>query len=64
MKPDVAKIRKWVGANLGIDPKGLSDADVVKVANYMLRCDALELPRLAERHAAELGLPSPTEKTT
>lgn len=55
MKKD-KRVRDWVSGYLSIDASKLSDADVLKVAKYILGAMALETPVLASVHRKELGL--------
>jgi hypothetical protein len=55
MKKD-KRIQNWVSSYLSIDASKLSDADVLKVAKYILSVMAQETPALAKMHREELGV--------
>jgi hypothetical protein len=55
MKKD-KRVRDWVSSYLSIDASKLSDADVLKVAKYLLSVMAQETPVLAEEHRKDLGI--------
>lgn len=55
MKKD-KRVQQWVSSYLGIDASKLSDADVLKVAKFLLNAMALETPTLADVQRKELGL--------
>jgi hypothetical protein len=55
MKKD-NRVRDWVSIYLCIDASKLSDADVLKVAKYLLNVMAQETPKLADVLRKELGL--------
>jgi hypothetical protein len=55
MKKD-KRVQQWVSTYLCIDASKLSDADVLKVAKYILSVMDQETPALAAMHRTELGL--------
>jgi hypothetical protein len=55
MKKD-KRVQQWVSGYLSIDASKLSEADVLKVAKYLLNVMAQETPVLASVHRKELGI--------